>query len=174
MIKWRKWVRELAIFVVVLAAFSWGMDQWRKPTPPEIMHLPDVTLISGQTVSLAELSADKPLLIYFWATWCGVCKLTSPMVEGLHSDGMNVLSVAIRSGDNERLMRGMAAKGITFPVVNDELGRLSAEWNISATPTFVILEQGKMVSSTSGWSSAWGVKFRMWWADARIFSNLAD
>jgi len=117
---------------------------------------------------------DKPLLIYFWATWCGVCKLTSPMVEGLHSDGMNVLSVAIRSGDNERLMRGMTAKGITFPVVNDELGRLSAEWNISATPTFVILEQGKMVSSTSGWSSAWGVKFRMWWADARIFSNLAD
>ena len=164
MMRLKKWAKELAIFIVVLAAFSWGMDQWRKPQPPEITHLPDITLVNGQTVSLAALSAEKPLLIYFWATWCGVCKLTSPMVEELHKDGVNVLSIAIRSGDDERLMRGMAAKGLTFPVVNDQLGRLGAEWDIGATPTFVILDKGNMVSSTSGWSSRWGIKMRMWWA----------
>ncbi|WP_114986707.1 protein disulfide oxidoreductase [Pragia fontium] len=164
MMRWKKWARELAIFILVLTALIWGMDQWRKPEPPSIATLPELTLTNGQTVSLAELSAEKPLLVYFWATWCGICKLTSPTVDKLNADGVNVLSIAIRSGDDQRLMRGMAAKGFTFPVVNDEQGQFAAEWDIGVTPTFVIIHQGKMVSSTSGWSSSWGLKLRMWWA----------
>lgn len=161
MMRWKKWARELAIAVLVLAAFSWGMDMWRRPEPPSIESLPLVTLSDGQQVSLAQLSAEQPLLIYFWATWCGICKSTSPMIQKLHLEGTNILTVAIRSGDPQRLASGMAAKGLTFPVVNDEQGRLAAEWQISATPTFVILDKGKMISSTSGWSSRWGLQARM-------------
>ncbi|SQI41447.1 Stage IV sporulation protein H [Leminorella richardii] len=163
--RWKKWAKELAVFMMVLAALIWGMDQWRRPEPPAIATLPEMTLTSGQTVSFVALSAEKPLLVYFWATWCGICKLTSPTVDELSREGVNVLSIAIRSGDDRRLIQGMSAKALTFPVVNDEQGRLSAEWGIGVTPTFVIIDKGKVVSSTTGWTSYWGIKARMWWGN---------
>jgi thiol-disulfide isomerase/thioredoxin len=164
MTKWKKWARELAIFALMLAVISWGVDQWRKPAPLTTMTMQsELMLTNGQYVSLAELSADQPLLVYLWATWCAVCKFTSPTVEALNAGGVNVLSIAIRSGDDQRLLRGMKAKGLTFPVVNDNQGRLATEWGINATPTFIIIDKGKMMHSTSGWSSAWGLKLRLWW-----------
>ncbi|PYA56163.1 protein disulfide oxidoreductase, partial [Serratia marcescens] len=43
-------------------------------------------------------------------------------------------------------------------------GTLSAQWQIGVTPTFVVVSQGKVVQSTTGWTSYWGMKLRLWWA----------
>lgn len=43
----------------------------------------------------AAMTVWQPLLVYFWATWCGVCKSTTPEVGKLSAEGGNVLSVAI-------------------------------------------------------------------------------
>ena len=41
---------------------------------------------------------------------------------------------------------------------------LAARWQVGVTPTFLIIEDGRLVSSTTGWSSRWGLKLRLWWA----------
>lgn len=161
----RKWGKELLLLLIIFAIASWGMDLWRKPTPPDLQRVPSMILMDGTSVSIEELSAEKPLLVYFWASWCGVCKFTSPTVSELASTGNNVLSIAIRSGDDSKLSRGMEIKDLHFPTVNDVNGRLSSEWGISATPTFIIYYQGKVVSYTSGWTSSLGLKARLWWAE---------
>lgn len=160
----RKWGKELIVLVVIFVIASFAMDWWRQPTPPSLTNLPELYTVDNKVVSLAELSAEKPLLIYFWATWCGVCKLTTPAVNSLAQDGYNVTSVAIRSGDNAKLARGIQSKGLVFPVINDSRGDISQQWEISATPSFVIVYKGEMVGFTSGWSSSWGLKLRLWWA----------
>ncbi|CQD41742.1 protein disulfide oxidoreductase [Yersinia mollaretii] len=159
-----RWGKELALLVLLVAVVSLGMDWLRSPhLPPEGADTVWQTL-AGEAVSLQAMSQDKPLLIYFWATWCGVCKFTSPSVNQLVQEGENVLTVALRSGDAPQVERWLSKKGYQLPVVNDPNGQLSAQWQVSVTPTLVILYQGKMVQHTSGWTSYWGMKLRLWWA----------
>ncbi|QDW32785.1 protein disulfide oxidoreductase [Yersinia sp. KBS0713] len=160
----KRWSKELAVLVLLVAVVSLGMDWLRSPQAPSDWSDTPLQTLTGETVSLQAMSQNKPLLIYFWATWCGVCKFTSPSVNQLAQEGENVLTVALRSGDTPQLERWLSKKGYQLPVVNDSSGQLSAQWQVSVTPTLVILYQGKMVQHTSGWSSYWGMKLRLWLA----------
>lgn len=160
----KRWSKELAVLVLLVAVVSLGMDWLRSPQAPSDWSDTPLQTLTGETVSLQAMSQNKPLLIYFWATWCGVCKFTSPSVNQLAQEGENVLTVALRSGDAPQLERWLRKKGYQLPVVNDSSGQLSAQWQVSVTPTLVILYQGKMVQHTSGWSSYWGMKLRLWLA----------
>lgn len=160
----RKWSKELIVLVFIFVLASFAMDWWRQPTPPVLTHLSELYTVENNAVSLMALSQEKPILIYFWASWCGICKMTTPTVNSLTQEGYNVTSVIIRSGDNAKIERGIKSKSLVFPVINDDKGTISQQWGISATPSFVILYKGEMVSFTSGWTSSWGLKLRLWWA----------
>ena len=74
------------------------------------------------------------------------------------------LTVALRSGDDTQVKHWLARKRLALPVVNDPAGTLSAQWQIGVTPTFVVVSQGKVVQSTTGWTQLLGMKLRLWWA----------
>ncbi|MGG4607714.1 protein disulfide oxidoreductase [Providencia sp. Me31A] len=160
----KKWSKEIIVLVIILFVAFTVMDLWRKPQTLAPVLLEQHTLANGETVSLANLSKEKPVLVYFWATWCGVCNLTSPSVSDLNQSGMPIISVAIRSGETSRLMTGMEKKDLNFPVINDISGQLSNAVGVSATPTFMVIDNGELVSFTSGWTSSYGLKVRMWLA----------
>jgi len=103
-------------------------------------------------------------LVYFWASWCGVCRFTTPSVARLAANGGNVLTVALRSGDDRQVEQFLAHKQLRLQVVNDLRCELSAQWQVGVTPTFVVISQGRVVQSTTGWTSYWGMKLRLWWA----------
>ena len=162
--RWRRWGKEalwLLLFALVITTL---LDLWRSPALPEGSPLPVLTLQDGTQADLQAMSRDRPLLVYYWASWCAVCRFTTPTVEQLWQDGGNLLTVALRSGDSEQLGKGMSKKGLTFPTHNDESGDLAAKWQVGVTPTFLVIKDGKLVSSTTGWSSKWGLQLRLWWA----------
>ncbi|MGL5224218.1 MAG: thioredoxin domain-containing protein [Aeromonas sp.] len=166
--RWRRWSKELIGLLLIALITSSLLDLWRSPTlPAGAMNTP-ITLQDGQITNLAILSQDRPLLVYYWASWCGVCRLTTPTVAQLWQEGDNVLTVALRSGTAEQLGKGMSKKGLTFATHNDESGELAARWQVAATPTFLIIHKGKLVSSTTGWSSKWGLQLRLWWASLSL------
>lgn len=160
---WR-WARELLILLLIVLAVVVGMDWLRAPQVPTAFDPQALTTLSGESVSLAQFSRDKPLLVYFWASWCGVCRSTTPYVASLADEGGNVLTVALRSGDDRQVAEWLARKQLSLPVVNDPRGALSAQWQIGVTPTLAIIFQGKVVQSTTGWTSYGGMKLRLWWA----------
>lgn len=156
--RWRRWGKEALWLLLMALVISTLLDLWRSPTLPEGAMSAPVTLQDGNNTDLATLSQGKPLLVYYWASWCGVCRFTTPTVQQLWQEGENVLTVALRSG------KGMSKKGLTFPTHNDESGELAAQWQVGVTPTFLVIKDGKLVSSTTGWSSKWGLQLRLWWA----------
>jgi len=162
--KLQRWLREGVVLLLIAAAAMLVMDQFRKPALPEAFGDMSLQTLDGKTVNLAEMSQDRPLLVYVWATWCGVCRYTTPSVAAMAEQGDNVVTVALRSGDNATLSRWLEKKKYTMPVVNDEQGQLSRAWQIQVTPTLVVMSKGKVKSVTTGFTSGWGMKLRLWWA----------
>lgn len=162
--RWRRWGKEALWLLLMALVVSTLLDLWRSPTLPDGAMEAPFTLQDGTHTSLAALSQGKPLLVYYWASWCGVCRFTTPTVEQLWQEGENVLTVALRSGSDAHLQQGMSKKELSFPTHNDEQGSLAAQWQVGVTPTFLIFKDGKLVSSTTGWSSRWGLKLRLLWA----------
>ncbi|WP_270686609.1 protein disulfide oxidoreductase [Aeromonas sp. D3] len=160
----RRWGKEALWLLLFGVVISMALDFWRSPALPEGSPLPTLTLQDGTTADLQAMSRDKPLLVYYWASWCAVCRFTTPTVEQLWQNGENVLTVALRSGNTQQLSKGMGKKGLTFPTHNDERGDLAARWQVSVTPSFLIVKDGKVVSTTTGWSSGLGLKLRLAWA----------
>ena len=150
--KIRRWLRELAVWLLIGAAVSLAVDYFRQPALPQNVSATSLHALDGRTVDLNAMSQQKPLLLYVWATWCGVCRYTTPSVASLAADGGNVLTVALRSGDNAALETWLARK------------KLALQWDIRVTPTLVVISQGEVKSVTTGWTSSWGMRLRLWLA----------
>jgi thiol-disulfide isomerase/thioredoxin len=100
-------------------------------------------------------------VLYFWATWCPVCPAVSPTVDYV-GNHYPTISVALLSGNNDKLKHYAQAKGYEFPIVNDNLNRVSNGWQVSATPTIIIIENGDIVSATAGVTTPPGLFIRLW------------
>ena len=162
--RWRRWGKEALWLLLMALVITTLVDLWRSPTLPAGAMEAPFTLQDGTTTTLAEQSRGKPLLVYYWASWCGVCRFTTPTVEQLWQEGENVLTVALRSGDNAALETWLARKKLTLPTVNDPSGQLARQWDIRVTPTLVVIYRGEVKSVTTGWTSSWGMRLRLWLA----------
>ncbi|STZ77433.1 protein disulfide oxidoreductase [Bergeriella denitrificans] len=155
-------LQALALFAVI----SFAVDRWRAPVQPDWPTAQPLQTLAQQSVSLDEISRRQTAVLYFWGSWCGICRYTSPDVEKLHQAGIPVLGVALRSGSDADVAAYMRQHGLTFPNVNDADGNLSRQWQIAVTPTVVLLKNGRMVHHTTGFGSYWGLRLRIWLADA--------
>jgi len=69
------------------------------------------------------LGTDKPVLVDFWAPWCGPCKMVGPEVEAL-------------AGEYE-------GKAIVAKVNVDEQQQLASKYNVMSIPTMVVFKDGQ-------------------------------
>ena len=120
--KLRRWLREGAILLVLLAGVIILLDVWRSPQMPAMFDSTPLHTLDGETVTLASISEERPVLLYFWASWCGICRFTTPDVARLQSEGESVMTIALRSGNDGEVSRWLSRKRVTFPVVNDSGG----------------------------------------------------
>lgn len=159
-----RWLREGIILLLIIAAAMLAMDQVRKPELPATFTSTPLQALDGETVDLAAMSQERPLLVYVWATWCGICRFTTPSVAAMAEKGENVVTVALRSGDDTTLANWLARKKYVMPVVSDQRGTLARQWQIQVTPTLMIVSKGEVTSITTGFTSGWSMRLRLWWA----------
>ncbi len=76
------------------------------------------------------LKSDKPVLVDFWAAWCGPCKLLGPTIEELHKE----------MGDKAKIGK----------VNVDDNQSLAAAYGVMSIPTVIILKGGKIVEQFIG------------------------
>lgn len=119
---------------------------------------PDFTanLLDGTTFTLSELQG-KPVIINFWATWCGPCVQEMPAFQRLKEDfGDEIGIIAVNSGeDEETVMEFVEENGYTFPVVLDADYDVSMLYPTNGIPYTVILdEEGSVTHLSTGATDA--------------------
>jgi thiol-disulfide isomerase/thioredoxin len=156
------WVRRAAVALLFVALF-FGLRAWQQRT-----------LVHGTAPSLSALALNgdypvlgigtKPTLVYFWASWCGVCKLEEGAMESIARDH-KVISVALTSGDDAEVRRYLASRGLKLPVINDPDGKIANQWGVRVTPTsFIVDTRNRIRFREVGYTTEWGFRFRLWLA----------
>lgn len=170
---WLRLFRDLT--VLLLIGFAIASYQQRHMIKGKAPALDGTTIqgaifqgaiIQGKNVFSKQNSEKVPSakLVYFFGTWCPVCRFTSPAVDAIAQDYPS-LAIALSSGTDQQLKGFMAQEDYQFEVINDDDGELSKAWGVQAVPAFYILDsQNNIVFVTSGASSQWGLRLRLWWA----------
>jgi thiol-disulfide isomerase/thioredoxin len=117
---------------------------------------PDFSLdtLDGKTLRLSDLRG-KAVLLNFWATWCGPCKIEMPWFVDLQkqyaSQGLQIVGVAMDDGSKEDIAQFAKDMGVNYPIligkesVGDQYG------GVPALPeSFLIARDGKIVDKIIG------------------------
>src|SRR5512146_1889088 len=85
----------------------------------DLAHREPLTLSSGNFDSM--LRADQPMLVDFWAAWCGPCRMIAPSIEALAEERRDILVGKLNV---------------------DENGDIAGRYRVSSIPTLVFFDRG--------------------------------
>jgi thioredoxin 1 len=86
--------------------------------------------ITDETFSTEVLSSKLPVVVDFWAEWCGPCKMLTPIVEELSSDYNGKVTIAKLDIDSNP--------------------QIAAKYNINSIPTLLFFKNGTVVDQHTG------------------------
>ena len=89
----------------------------------------DVTVVTTESFQEEVLNADKPVLVDFWASWCGPCKMLAPVVHEIAAEHPEVKVCSVN--------------------VDDE-GDLAQQFGIMSIPTLLVFNKGEKVNQSVG------------------------
>jgi len=165
--KWRTLL--LAVLLIVLIFGAGGLYEGLKDqveetlpvestTPTEAKLAPGFTVFNaaGEEVALSDLRG-KPVVVNFWATWCGYCVEEMPLFQAAYEkygDQIHFMMIDVTDGTQETKEKAeafLADTGYTFPVYFDLQMNASTVYKVNSMPvTYFIGAQGEAVAWKPG------------------------
>ena len=122
---------------------------------PIVGHLaPDFALETpqGETINLADYvnrddKTGQPVVLNYWASWCGPCRLETPELQNASLKFKNqVAFLGINQGESAQIVSEFALSyGLTYPLLVDEDNTVNREYGINSLPTTIFIDREGVV-----------------------------
>lgn len=139
-----------ALIVVIAIALAQGVGEPAEGrTTFEISEAPPFTVeqFDGEPFALADY-ADRPVFLYFWASWCIPCEEEAPLIESLwpeyRDEGWVFLGVNIWDAESDA-RRFLDRFGLTFPTAPDVERSVYVDYGVQGLPVAYFIEPGLQV-----------------------------
>jgi peroxiredoxin len=117
---------------------------------------PDFELkdLADLSVKLSKYKGQKPVLLYFWATWCPYCMAARPGVIKLRNDTpqaeLELLAVNVGGGDSlARVKKFEEAHPAPFTVLYDGETKVTRAYQVQGIPLFVVVDKSGVIKYRS-------------------------
>ena len=87
-------------------------------------------ILTKENFEAEVIASDKPVLVDFWATWCGPCKMLAPIIEEIANEKTNIKVGKVN--------------------IDDE-GELAIKFGIVSIPTLLLFDKGQVVKKEIGY-----------------------
>jgi peroxiredoxin len=160
----------IALEVLLVVAVFLGVSAYQTRKHLSGEPAPAFTLLDleGRQVSLGAYR-HKKVLLHFWATWCGVCRMELPSVRSFHRslNEDEVLLTIVEDADDVDALRAFAREhALTYPILLGTRETLRA-YRVSSFPTnYFVNGDGTVRTTTVGLSTRLGMSLRMLFTSA--------
>ncbi|MCW2278051.1 thioredoxin [Heliophilum fasciatum] len=93
----------------------------------------NVAVLTDANFKSVVSEADKPVLVDFWASWCGPCRMIAPVIDEIANE--------------------FAGKVVVGKLNVDENRQIPSEYNVMSIPTLVLIKGGQIVDKAVGYKS---------------------
>jgi thiol-disulfide isomerase/thioredoxin len=97
---------------------------------------------AGRQISLSKQYQNKPVIVNFWASWCGPCQQETPLLARWYKRQHGAVSlIGIDENDNAaKAIAFASSKGVTYPLGFDPQTRVASAYNVSDIPQTLFLD----------------------------------
>ncbi|XOQ47588.1 MAG: thioredoxin [Eubacteriales bacterium] len=88
-----------------------------------------VITLTNENFTQEVVRSDKPVLIDFWAPWCGPCRMVSPIVDEIAEENPNIKVGKVNV---------------------DEQPELASQFGVMSIPTLIVMKDGKVANTAVG------------------------
>ena len=145
-------MKKLIALALTLVLLLGAADALADPESYYGKPLPDFTVktLDGEDFTLSEsLKSHDLVLINFWATWCGPCRMEFPFLQDAwqqYADRIDVIALSVEETDTiKKLQRFAEQNGLTFRIGQDETGIFSRMRGNAIPTTLIVDRDGKIV-----------------------------
>jgi thiol-disulfide isomerase/thioredoxin len=123
-----------------------AIDALLRKLSDQVQNLNDFTLedLNHRTYHLTALRG-RPVLLDFWATWCGPCRREMPELDALQRKGLTILAI---TDEDERVVRKFAAENPhAFLILRDSRGEVFKLYDVGARPTSILINSAGRITA---------------------------
>ena len=108
---------------------------------------------TAEQMSLADLKGH-PVILDFWASWCGPCALEAPVLDRLarRYESKGLVVIGVNASDPANVIKAYAMqKGLSYPMLLDAGSDVFDSYGVKSMPSLVILDkEGKVMAYLVG------------------------